>query len=924
MASLRWKSVGLRSHNNEDHILFETIFRSDQQDESNVILDTHIHPIGSEIASSKQAKTLDHCCKIDQGKITEPFKHFTDRTWNTTLKHDVANPIRASMIYNVEALQDDPYAFQGGQTVVSHTKMRNIQQQERRENMQWLKGIDLKQLSMAERIIKLGQYVDEQHWVREKKDGTYKENRKYPYFIDSVVSTNEGITVIITDLIGMKLFLLCAKNGVIGIDGTGRGSDEKGQIMQYSITGDVSSYFKRSDKAKGGILSLGEFFFIGKGVTNTANLEFALLQFKKSCLSYLKDWVAPKYVKLDGERGLCNAVKIWGPEVRRLVEKNHANRNMEKNLFINGPLKGDAEEQAIFFRMWQRFCQAKTWLEANVLRDEIKLYYHEDPGRDKIMQQLELYFEDPALICTFGRVGLSEDVLKKHEGPAEVESLFDKYKHHYGDPDKDHAKDADVILYGFYEVRKRLRTRFLADLQNSKLPAGIKEVTERYCKIYNCEIDPPSPRKPRASLKPMSRKSRRQHEEITSDQPPSKRTKPNQDSFAIPTVTRNLSFEEGDMNIPLEKDKGKSSISSYSKSKGTRTKQLRRLLNTHKSKTDAVLLELEKKIDEAKKSEEVDVNIPSSQYTTVEEIDQDFELLTKNTPLEKEISNGKGEYLIMATSQHSPDYSCWKTLNVIDQETADNLDKVPLNLFFDISTSSPVFSLLRMILDMIVSDQDTFTTVEKSCFRYVREKAKNMIFLFIYVMTNKGVVRNKDVPFMFQYIIPFGSITAYEQTIPIEGLYHIIPRRSVFTEDLLQIRLDTVVSLETRNSLVKTFKKYYPPETELQISNFSNDCTPKRYDGGISKNSIGIIKVKKIKENPVAVLIVSYDVENVLLSILKPVGQSSLRWMNPGGTTSSHSRAKLLATSVPADITEDNSYVLRQSPQITLKNLGIR
>ena len=91
-----------------------------------------------------------------------------------------------------------------------------------------------------------------------------------------------------------------------------------------------------------------------------------------------------------------------------------------KNLFINGPLKGDAEEQAI------------------VLRDEIKSYYHEDSGRDKIMQQLELYFEDPALICSFGRLGLSEDVLKQHEGPAEVKSLFKKYKHHYGDHDKVH------------------------------------------------------------------------------------------------------------------------------------------------------------------------------------------------------------------------------------------------------------------------------------------------------------------------------------------------------------------------------------------------------------------------------------------------------------------------------------------------------
>ena len=44
----------------------------------------------------------------------------------------------------------------------------------------------------------------------------------------------------------------------------------------------------------------------------------------------------------------------------------------------------------------------------------------------------------------------------KVEGPAEVESLLDKYKHHYGDKDKDKSKRADVILHGFQEVRRIL------------------------------------------------------------------------------------------------------------------------------------------------------------------------------------------------------------------------------------------------------------------------------------------------------------------------------------------------------------------------------------------------------------------------------------------------------------------------------------
>ena len=286
-------------------------------------------------------------------------------------------------------------------------------------------------------------------------------------------------------------------------------------------------------------------------------------------------------------------------------------------------------------------------------------------------------------------------------------------------------------------------------------------------------------------------------------------------------------------------------------------------------------------------------------------------------------TNINGKDLIMAASQHKPDFSCWKTLNAISHEAVESIKKVPSNLFFEISTSSPAYSLVRMVLDLIVANEDIYTKVEECCFRYVREGAKNMIFLFIYVMTNKGVVRNKDVPFMFQYILPFGTIESYDQTIPLEGLYHIIPRRSKFTEDLLQVRLDVSVSLDIRNSIVKTFKKHYPPETDVQITNFSNNSTPKRYDGGIEKNSIGIINVKKIKENPVAVHIIGYDEANVLLTVLKPVSQSSLRWQNPGGTTGSYPRGKLLATSVPADITEENIFVLRQSPRVVLKNLGL-
>ena len=72
------------------------------------------------------------------------------------------------------------------------------------------------------------------------------------------------------------------RRGTIRIDGTGRGADMKGRIMQYLITGDVNNMFKRTDKTKCGIYTFANFFLVGKGTTNTANIEAALHSSKKS------------------------------------------------------------------------------------------------------------------------------------------------------------------------------------------------------------------------------------------------------------------------------------------------------------------------------------------------------------------------------------------------------------------------------------------------------------------------------------------------------------------------------------------------------------------------------------------------------------------------------------------------------------------
>ena len=67
--------------------------------------------------------------------------------------------------------------------------------------------------------------------------------KKYTYYIESVIENTVGITVLITDLLGIKLYAACADRAVISIDVTGHGSDQKGRIMQYCVTGVVNECF---------------------------------------------------------------------------------------------------------------------------------------------------------------------------------------------------------------------------------------------------------------------------------------------------------------------------------------------------------------------------------------------------------------------------------------------------------------------------------------------------------------------------------------------------------------------------------------------------------------------------------------------------------------------------------------------------------
>ena len=377
-AQCKWTSLGLFYHGDVAHIVFKIGYKVDTLDDGKVFKrNHHIHTYTQVPASKSYQSSVDLCCNLDLEVLGPELLSVVKMKSVDPSPIDYANPIRTSMAANVQAVEADPFAAQSCTSIVTYNQARNSLQKARANNRPWLKNDDSK-LSMSQRLLLLKNYIDGFYWEKEKVAGLYSDNKKYTYYIESVTDSTVGTTVLVTDLLGIKLYSLCADRSVVSIDGTGRGSDLKGRIMQYCVTGDLKNCFSRADKTKTSIYPFFEMWMIGKGTTNQANLESALLTFKSLVLQVTGKNISPRYVKLDGEVGLINACKVLGIDTRRLVEKYHANRKLEYNVCANGPLKDNGAEQAVFLKLWERFCDASSSTEAqivmNIMRDRYKSF----------------------------------------------------------------------------------------------------------------------------------------------------------------------------------------------------------------------------------------------------------------------------------------------------------------------------------------------------------------------------------------------------------------------------------------------------------------------------------------------------------------------------------------------------------------------
>ena len=118
IAQSEWTSLGLGEHADNFHVVFEITFRK----ETDVILNKHIHPQGSHAHSSKRFPDIRECCELDIGVLPSLFKPFADRAAQSILHKDLTNPIRTSMMSNLNAFKEDSVAFRSGLNVTSYNQ----------------------------------------------------------------------------------------------------------------------------------------------------------------------------------------------------------------------------------------------------------------------------------------------------------------------------------------------------------------------------------------------------------------------------------------------------------------------------------------------------------------------------------------------------------------------------------------------------------------------------------------------------------------------------------------------------------------------------------------------------------------------------------------------------------------------------------
>ena len=235
MAEKTMRSLAVEKHDSNVHVIFEERFTNSKM-KDNVCLNHHLHACGSILEKFHIKKDREQCCIFKVDDLPTEYREIPKKLnlpLEKTPKATNEGPISIFMNKNLENYEKNPLQAQIAPRTVTYNKAKHAKKQAMLTERPWLSESDTN-LDTISRVIKLKEYIDKECLKRENRS---MKKRKFPYFIETTIIKPEGFGVIITDLIGLKLFQQATKNGsaVIGLDATGLGKDGDDQIFWYAL-----------------------------------------------------------------------------------------------------------------------------------------------------------------------------------------------------------------------------------------------------------------------------------------------------------------------------------------------------------------------------------------------------------------------------------------------------------------------------------------------------------------------------------------------------------------------------------------------------------------------------------------------------------------------------------------------------------------
>ena len=584
-----------------------------------------------------------------------------------------------------------------------------------------------------------------------------------------------------------------------------------------------------------------DFFCIGKGQTSIPMITAAIETLKQICISACNKWVAPTFCKMDGERALCEAAKTFGPSTRRLVEKWHARRNIEKDL--SDVLEGDMESLTVLMSLYEKLVAAESKFDADIVIDHMKkkIKQMRHTNEKKIIRPFEIYFDDPSLLAAYGRRG----VPKSHDGPGIQESLFGRYKHNYTSSLLTLSKKRiDDVLYKHFNFRQMMIHRFVEDFQNGKKDKGIEEAKQRYLSVQG-EVNLDSDTEAGNSFEQESavRKSPRKKKQDKQPFRPAasiQKRKKEQDPDITPApqkARRALFSQDANMNEAYDRTQGKISpgFTKFSKNKAVRKIQLAKLKKTYNKQIEAE----NKRIEEEKSRRRQTATIASVGNSDDLETfsDDDFDNDYISTKLAEAGQAVPIEDLLFYDTKEKAKDSAWESLKTILLQSED-LESVAVNRYYEVPKSNAVFGYAATLFNEM-KPQEARTRPEKVAFKYAHSKINRETFIFINIETNSPTRRSKQIPFMLQFV----ASLEHSATKDYEGIFHILPTEKSIQDDVVQRRrIKVEFDLTAITKTIKSIQNLYPFVLEKQSKAHPGETDAMPYDHDIEVSTFVLIR----------------------------------------------------------------------------------